>query len=161
MDSLGAETFAVTGTSSGGMHALTLAGKYPDRVTALQLICCDANYAPGFPIAESGEFNSAVGTDGSVKYVDGSTTRPGGCMYMCCCYNPLCCFCACCPNGNLMDDAVEVKPVSYRLEDIKTPVQIIVGAKDDQVDPNTSKFHHSKLPNSTLDIEEEMGHCQV
>ena len=60
-----------------------------------------------------------------------------------------------------MDDAVEIKPVSYRLEDIKTPVQIISGGKDDQVDPNTSKFHHSKLPNSTLDIEEDMGHCQV
>lgn len=76
MDSLGAKTFAATATSSGGLHALTLAAKYPDRVTALQMICCDASYAPGFPIAESGEFNSAEGADGLVKYVDGGT-RPG------------------------------------------------------------------------------------
>lgn len=55
----------------------------------------------------------------------------------------------------------ETLPVSYILEDIKCPVHIISGTADDSVDPNCSKFHHSKLPNSTLDVVEGMGHCQI
>eukprot|EP00930_Biecheleria_cincta_P026394 TRINITY_DN18609_c0_g1_i2.p1 TRINITY_DN18609_c0_g1~~TRINITY_DN18609_c0_g1_i2.p1 ORF type:complete len:321 (+),score=49.46 TRINITY_DN18609_c0_g1_i2:54-965(+) len=159
MDRVGAGKFAMAATSSGGTVALSVAHKVPDRVTAIQLDCCDASYAPGFPKGK--KMNEPLEDGAPITYVDGAS-RPGSCMFNCCCNNPCCCFCVCLiPKGFLMDLYIETGPVPYKLEDIKCPVQIISGTADDQVDPNCSKFHASKLPNATLDVVRGMGHCQM
>jgi len=158
MDHVGATKFAIAANSSGGTVALSVAHKQPERVTAIQLNCCDANYGPGFPKGK--KMNEAIADGAPITYVDGNA-RPGGMTWMCCCMNPCCCCCACCYKGFFMDSYIETGPVPYRLEDITCPVQIIAGAADDQVDPNSSRFHASKLPNRTFEVIEGMGHCQI
>mmetsp|Transcript_139629 Transcript_139629/g.389467 ORF Transcript_139629/g.389467 Transcript_139629/m.389467 type:complete len:307 (+) Transcript_139629:109-1029(+) len=158
MDDVGATQFAITANSSGGMSALTVAYKHPDRVIAMQLNCCDANYGPGFPKGK--KLNEEIAEGAPITYVDGGT-RPGSCMWICCCLNPCCCCCACCYKGFFMDSYIETGPAPYRLEDIKCPVAIIAGKADDQVDTNTSRFHASKLPNATLEVIDGMGHCEI
>mmetsp|Transcript_89516 Transcript_89516/g.164253 ORF Transcript_89516/g.164253 Transcript_89516/m.164253 type:complete len:303 (-) Transcript_89516:90-998(-) len=159
MDHVKAPKFAIACSSSGGIVALCIASKHPDRVTAIQLDCCDASYADGYPKGK--KMNEPIKDGEPVTYVDGSS-RPGSCMYCCCCNNPCCCFCKCLiPPGFLMDLHIETGPVPYKLEDIKCPVQIISGPKDDQVDPNCSKFHASKLPNAKMHVIDGMGHCQM
>merc|ERR1712217_131956 len=149
MDKVGAKQFCITATSSGGPVALTVAHANPDRVTAIQLNCCDANYGPGYPKGK--KMNEPIKDGNDITYVDGNA-RPGGALWCCCCRNPVCCCCACCCyKGFYMDSYIETRPVPYKLEDIRCPVQIISGTKDDSVDPNASKFNASKLPNSKLD----------
>jgi len=157
MDDVGAAKFAISASSSGGTVALTVAHAHPDRVMAVMLDCCDANYGPGFP---KGKKMNEANADGTITYVDGNF-RPGGATWWLCCMNPCCCCCACCPSGFMMDLFIEIGPIPYKLEEIKCPVQIIGGTADDSVDPNTSRFHASKLPNAKLEMIEGMGHCQI
>lgn len=158
MDHVGAAKFAISASSSGGPYALSVAYKQPERVSAIQLDCCDANYGPGYPKGK--KMNEPIADGADVTYLDGNA-RPGGLTWWCCCMNPCCCCCQCCYKGFFMDLYIETGPVPYKLEDINCPVQIISGAKDDSVDPNCSKFHASKLPNAKMEVIEGMGHCQI
>ena len=80
--------------------------------------------------------------------------------------NPVCLCCKCCPAGmREMDMHIETRALEYDFYPaIKCPVQIFHGAKDDQVDPNCSKFHSFELTQAEevkFELVEGMGHCQM
>mmetsp|Transcript_25693 Transcript_25693/g.58426 ORF Transcript_25693/g.58426 Transcript_25693/m.58426 type:complete len:307 (-) Transcript_25693:80-1000(-) len=159
LDDLKVEKVALQAGSTGGAHALHLAYKHPERVSAIFLNCCDANYAPGFPKGKKS--NEDISKGEPVTYTDGSAMmRPGaGCTRCFLCYNPCCCCCCCCPKGLHADISLEIKPQPYKYEDIRCPVIVVGGLKDDTVDPNCSRYHASQLPNASLEMVDGMGHC--
>jgi 3-oxoadipate enol-lactonase len=156
LDHVGWATSAVAGCSMGGNVALTFAGLYPDRTTALGLIDTTAWYGADAP-ARFAERADAARLKGLRGLIDFQLTRwfsdafraanPEEVSRLTALFtvNDLDCYAASCALlGN-----VDVRPY---LPAFRMPVAIVVGEEDYATPVAMSRQLHEAIPQSTLTI---------
>ena len=125
----------------------------------------DANYCPeakgGKMPPGAKKMNAKLAEGDKITYVDGTALvhYGGACSESSCCCG--CCCACCCPMGTKSDLRVEIKPNEYEYTDIKCPIHLIHGEKDDTADSNCARYLASQIPTSRVTIVPNCGHVQL
>jgi len=156
LDHVGWPTTAVAGCSMGGNVALTFAGVYPDRITALGLIDTTAWYGADAQ-AKFAERADAARMKGMQGLIDFQLTRwfsdnfratnPDELRRLAALFvaNDLDCYAASCA---LLGDV----DVRQHLSSFRMPVAIVVGEEDYATPVAMARQLHEAIPQSTLTI---------